>query len=753
MRVVKQRWFLILALTLAGAATASVTNVWQGTNGALASAGANWSLGHSPSNTETVFLDSDFSNMTWDASATNTVAAWGQTANYTGTVTFATVFGTNGFTNFTITGDANLLGGAWTHRLNTAVETNRLWVTVAGNLFLTNAVITADGCGWGTGLGPGGSYSGTGKQRGGGSYGGQGGDVLSGTYTGNASRITYGSIASPTNLGSGGGSEAGAGAIALLVSGTSTVAGAISASTAANTAGAGAGGSIFLTTGWLTGGGSIRANGGAGGGFGGSGAGGRMAIVLTGAGADFSTWNGTNTAYGGNSGTGGTGQSGAAGTVYLQTAAGVNTLIVNNNGTAIFTQNTTLMPTGVNLNSFSNVIINGSGVLGINGDTTLNFAAFTPVTSGPANSYITIVGDTNVTYPGNWMFSNYTLRADGISKTLTNVTIGSAGALACSANVFTNTCKINLQLLGNLTVVSNASINVDGCGWSMSQGPGMGGQTGSGHGGANYGGIGGDVVSGSYISTAGRGTYGTISAPTDIGSGGNNSWPGTGGGGAIILSVAGTSTVAGAISASGPYNGYGGGSGGSIFLTTGWLTSNGTIRANGGVASSWGGGGGGGRVAVVLTGAGAGFSTWTGTNTSYGGAFSGAGIAGAAGTVYLSGGSVLIDNQNSATNGAYTALPAFTNSLENIKQTQWTVQNKGRAGLVTNVWISSLNLKTNAYLELAGKTLTVQALTITNKVYVSGTYTAAQLASTAVTDGSGSGKVVILARGTGVFFR
>ena len=40
MRVVKQRWFLILALTLAGAATASVTNVWQGTNGALASAGA-----------------------------------------------------------------------------------------------------------------------------------------------------------------------------------------------------------------------------------------------------------------------------------------------------------------------------------------------------------------------------------------------------------------------------------------------------------------------------------------------------------------------------------------------------------------------------------------------------------------------------------------------------------------------------------------------------------------------------------------
>ena len=56
-------------------------------------------------------------------------------------------------------------------------------------------------------------------------------------------------------------------------------------------------------------------------------------------------------------------------------------------------------------------------------------------------------------------------------------------------------------------------------------------------------------------------------------------------------------------------------------------------------------------------------------------------------------------------------------------------------------------------LELNGKTLTLNALTITNKVYISGTYTAAQLGGVLVTDAVGGGKVIINARGTAAFFR
>ena len=73
--------------------------------------------------------------------------------------------------------------------------------------------------------------------------------------------------------------------------------------------------------------------------------------------------------------------------------------------------------------------------------------------------------------------------------------------------------------------------------------------------------------------------------------------------------------------------------------------------------------------------------------------------------------------------------------------------------MVTNATISSLTLNATSCLELSGKTLTVNALTITNKVYNSGIYTAAQLGGVLVTDAVGGGKVIINARGTAAFFR
>jgi hypothetical protein len=133
--------------------------------------------------------------------------------------------------------------------------------------------ITADGQGYGTRLGPGGAP--TPGEYAGASYGGRG--------SGN-SAATYGSAAAPTDLGSGGdvglpGSwSAGGGAIRLIVPGTLTNNGSISANglnSGSYTSG-GSGGSVYVTTGTLAGTGAFSANGSAG--TNGWGGGGRIAI-------------------------------------------------------------------------------------------------------------------------------------------------------------------------------------------------------------------------------------------------------------------------------------------------------------------------------------------------------------------------------------------------------------------------------------------------------------------------------------------
>jgi hypothetical protein len=526
----------------------------------------------------------------------------------------------------------------------------------------------------------------------------------------------------------------------LTVGGTTTVASA--GNLTANglglgNFGGGSGGSVFLTTGWLTGSGGIMAqgetmlyNGNAGGG------GGRVAIVLTGAGADFSTWTGSNSAYGG----GGPGGAGAAGTVYLRTKAGAGSLIVDNNGLVTLGVVMTLMPNSVDLNSFSNVTVHHKGVLGVRGDTALDFRTANLVTYGATNSFIDIVSDTNVIYPSPWTISGYTLCGEGISRTLTNLIIGNDGALSHCQNSTNELYKLNLTIVGDLTVLSNGAIHADYKGYATGKGP----STGDG---ASYGGLGGACAP----------TYGSIVSPTNFGSGGAGY--NTYGGGAIRLAVAGTTTVAaaGAISANGQAAGNGGaGAGGSVFLTTGWLTGSGIIRANGGTYQYNFASGGGGRVAIVLTGAGADFSTWTGSNTAYGGAAQTRNAA--AGTVYRRNladsyevGTVIVDNRSTATNATFTSLPAFTNSAESLRKTLWLVQNKARVNLLTNATIWSLAL-TNAYVELTGYTLTTRQLTITNKVYGVGTYAASQLGALVADSSGGSGRIRVTGLGLGTVF-
>ena len=107
-------------------------------------------------------------------------------------------------------------------------------------------------------------------------------------------------------------------------------------------------------------------------------------------------------------------------------------------------------------------------------------------------------------------------------------------------------------------------------------------------------------------------TYGSNTAPIDLGSGGGV-YQGTGqpGGGAIKLTVTGTFLNNGIISANAtPVNNFVGGSaGGSIFVTANALTGNGYFAATGATnPSSNANGGGGGRIAIYA----ASFSGFTG---------------------------------------------------------------------------------------------------------------------------------------------
>ncbi len=756
-------------------AVGGATRLWTGLGGnALASNTNNWQEGLAPGVGDYVLLDSSPSNMTWDAGVeglTDTVARWTQTENYSGTVTFNTLYGDSGFTKFTITGDAVVSKGKWAHVKNTTAETRRLRVTVGGDLAVgETATITADDLGYNYGYGPG-YLSGCG-----GAYGGATARQSQESYDGVFNLKTYGSVTAPVNLGSGGngaaaGYSGGAGAILLTVQGTTTLhaGGMITANGGYGGGGAsgGSGGSVYLTTGWLTGSGTIRANGG------GStwdypagGSGGRIAVILTGAGADFDSWSGLTTAYSplqgaasGNSAT--ANYPAAAGTVYLRTSGGVDTLIIdNNNITTVAGRVPTLMPGGadaVNLNAFSNVVIRNKGVLGVRSDTTLDFAMFAPTTAGAANSAIVLHDDTGVAYPANWTIDGYTLYTTNIAPgKLTHLTIGTTGALSHPQNFRSEAFKLDLTLAGNLTVLGGGLITTDARGYRY-QGPGyLSSVYGAAHGGTSTT----DLNNGGSANVN-RKTFGVITAPVTLGSSGGD--VNLCGGGAILLNVGGTTTVTspGMITANGETSNHAP-SGGSILLRTGYLSGNGTIRANGG-NTTWdkGTAGGGGRVGVILTGPGAGFESWTGSTLAYGGvATGGSKLHAAAGTVYLQtaaqpagAGVVVVNNSTTATNATFTSLPAFTTATENLAQTTWVTTNNARIALATNVALAGLALNSSGALELAGKTLILGSFSITNRTIGAGSYRAADLGPLVTDSSGGTGLVIIKARGTVMLVR
>ena len=406
----------------------------------------------------------------------------------------------------------------------------------------------------------------------------------------------------------------------------------------------------------------------------------------------------------------------------------------------------------MNLNSFSNVIVRNKGVLGIRSDTTVDLGTVNLTTYGTSSSYVSVHGDGNVTYPPSWTISGYTLFANTITAgKLVNVTVATNGVVSHFMNVNPAMYGLNITLSGNLTV--NGVVNADTLGYPGRTGPGAVSQVtyGAAHGG--WAGSGNrELTPGIWYNNK---SYGSILAPTLAGSGGASDGTTYSGGGVIALTVAGTTTVAattGFITANGGTGVHGGSSGGSIRLTTGRLEGAGTIRANGGTAGM--GAGAGGRIAIILTGAGEDFSSWTGANTAYGGASS---YPAAAGTVYrqakadLAGaGTVLADNAGRAINVTLTPIPAFAASTEDLLNTVWVAENTTRLGLVANTAVESLTLSANSRLELSGRTLNLRALTIDGITYRSGVYTPTEIPQ--YTDAVGGGQVILLTRQAGTMF-
>ena len=502
-------------------------------------------------------------------------------------------------------------------------------VSIVANIIeiTETGVISANGEGYAAGYGPGaggGGWFNCGAS--GGSYGGYGGKGQCGTPG-----EPYGKILSPLLLGSGGGNSgapggAGGGAIHLIAYDTIRVNGIISANgnngggSWGESAGGGSGGSIWIEVNTILGGstGSIQANGGNGSAnqsaWSGGGSGGRIAIEYS-----------QNEFLGSVHATGS-----GPGTVHWASETQTKLIINNNgkNGSYAALPESEYSFDQIDLRGYGNlVVLGGDSSITLDNNTIIGDGTATLETRGALNvpTGLTVNGytlspiggipeitDLNIT---NYGAVDLHPEAGQVPGTFVfdNLTIGTNGKLFLRSfnnqdTNYSNDYGIKIKTNGNLSIAETGIILSDGQGYAAGYGPGSGGGGwfNCGASGGSFGGKGGNGQCG----TPGA-TYGVLTSPLSLGSGGGNSGaPGGAGGGAIHFVVNDTLKVDGIISANGSSGsgGWGqsggGGSGGSIWIEAGSITGSttGLIRANGGNGSfnqsAASGGGGGGRIAV-----------------------------------------------------------------------------------------------------------------------------------------------------------
>ncbi|MFH1631546.1 MAG: hypothetical protein ABIA47_00785 [bacterium] len=446
--------------------------------------------------------------------------------------------------------------------------------------------------------------------------------------------------------------------------------------------GGGSGGSVYVTAGRIDGSGSFQAHGGGGEDDpaydGGGGAGGRIYITHD---SNDSTFSFSGTSVVANGGLGpDDATDGAKGTAYVKNTAAGEVKIFQ--GFTIddtdFSETTWIFDA-----SALNLYCNSSAVspsftatyLTLNGQLTCDDVDATSLTSmafsasntltlqSGMNWHITkLNADVDFTVPNNQTWTNVTLEtpAEGLLTIDDSVSINLAGTTAVNANAqWTN--------LTDLTVGSSAmlSANKKGCYNALnatgfgpnasnvcSQGTAGGGignnADNMGLGGGGHGGAGGDGTT-----RAGGTTYNDPDNPVLFGSTGGSAAElkarGGNGGGYLKLNVSGTLDHQGVISASGE-NGTtwaieraaGGGSGGSINITTGTYncSGSGSFSVAGGDGGNMsvqdGGGGGGGMLKISAStddSTGCPISGLTAASVAPGGAADGSAVAGSTGTL------------------------------------------------------------------------------------------------------------------------
>ncbi len=212
--------------------------------------------------------------------------------------------------------------------------------------------------------------------------------------------------------------------------------------------------------------------------------------------------------------------------------------------------------------------------------------------------------------------------------------------------------SLTLSIPGALRVDASSRIDAVGLGYlpGTTQGNTNAGGT-TFRAGGSHGGLG-------YPNGAPNGSYGNLRNPADAGAGGGPDLGNQASGGGVLRITTGSLTVDGLITADGQsgfdYYSRSGGAGGSIWITTDSLSGTGHIEANGGEAYLDGGSGGGGRIAVEYRSAGDFNLDFV---TTHGG-HSGSGF-GAVGTVYLkpsTAQAVLRIDNHGGTSGSWTPL-------------------------------------------------------------------------------------------------
>ncbi len=622
-------------------------------------------------------------------------------------------------------------------------------INTDGNVYVrASSSISGDGWGYtggaastnGNGPGPG---IGGGSHGGGGAYGGNGGTAAPGTAGGSH----YGAMGNPTQLGSGGGGGNGAtggnggSAIKINALGTVTVNGIISADGAGGGAsccgggGGGSGGSVWIIANTFDGSGTVRANGAAHGSRSepGGGAGGRVDVDCTTNSSSI-----TKQAFGG---TQTSGQRGGAGTINVCGAA----QIANNSANSSSSPRTGFSETSL---TFTSLTVKDYAYLKLPSDLTTFTTGTTILENGvrvevPNTATVWSGGSLTIQTGTNTVDVLYNV---GAEPAFTSMNIAS-GTLTHTTGATADTYRTIFNVSGNIDVTGNISANGSGlAGGSGSQaGYGTGGgSTGTHGGGGGYGAAGGNS---SFPGNGGI-AYGSITAPTAVGSGGGgaSSAVGGSGGGAIKLTSGGTTTIAGTISANGSNgtasccNAAGGGSGGSVYITTSALAGSGTITSNGGtnLSHTGGGAGAGGRIAVICS------STTASLTTQAFGGNQSSGQRGGPGTKYLCNGSsydftVANDTANSTTSPTTTISSSLTLGSFTVKD--YSIVSVDNS---INIAGGTTVLKNNSKITLAGTstvwsggTFTIGTDATTNTINVPKTVTTKPLFSS-ITVGSGT---------------